>query len=613
MKKLTSEQLRSSYLEFFKERGHAVIPSASLIPENDPSVLFTTAGMHPLVPYLLGQKHPAGKRLTDVQKCVRTGDIDEVGDATHLTFFEMLGNWSLGDYFKEESIGFSFDFLTKVLEIPVEKIAVTVFAGDEDCPRDTFAASVWEKHGIPKDRIFYLPKKNNWWYAGATGPCGSDTEIFIDTGKPACSDHCDPSCDCGKWVEIWNNVFMEFNRTADGKFEPLKQKNVDTGMGLERTVCMINGLKSAYETDLFADVIARISAESGKKYGENDEDTRAIRIIADHIRTATFLIGDERGVVPSNVDQGYVLRRLIRRSVRFARQIGFDSTKLVDLAKIYIEKYKNVYPELEANADKIVDELKKEEERFSKTLENGLKEIEKVLKYVQGDKLNGKTAFRLYDTFGFPIEMTEEICREHGFGVDKEGYDKAFEEHQKKSQAGAEQKFKGGLADTSKRTTYLHTATHMLLGCLKKVLGRDDIQQKGSNITAERLRFDFNFDRPLTEEEKKAVEDAVNDAIAKDIPVVCEEMTVEEARKQNAVGVFGSRYGEMVKVYTIEGVDKEICGGPHAEHRGQRDLRRTARRAYRSARPFQIAQRAVLQRRRAPYQGYDRRRITQNE
>ena len=332
---------------------------------------------------------------------------------------------------------------------------------------------------------------------------------------------------------------------------------------------MINGLKSAYETDLFADVIAKISAESGKKYGENEEDTRAIRIIADHIRTATFLIGDERGVVPSNVDQGYVLRRLIRRSVRVATRIGFDSTKLVDLAKIYLEKYKNVYPELEVNAAKIVDELTKEEERFSKTLENGLKEIEKVLKYVQGDKLNGKTAFRLYDTFGFPIEMTEEICRERGFGVDKEGYDKAFEEHQKKSQAGAEQKFKGGLADTSKRTTYLHTATHLLLGCLKKVLGRDDIQQKGSNITAERLRFDFNFDRPLTEEEKQAVEDAVNDAIKRDIPVVCEEMTVEQAREQNAVGVFGSRYGEMVKVYTIGDVDKEICGGPHAEHTGQ--------------------------------------------
>lgn len=568
MKKMTSDELRESYLKFFESKGHKIIPSASLIPENDPSVLFTTAGMHPLVPYLLGQKHPAGKRLCDVQKCVRTGDIDEVGDATHLTFFEMLGNWSLGDYFKEESIGFSFEFLTKVLEIPVEKIAVTVFAGDEDCPRDTFAASVWEKHGIPKERIFYLPKANNWWYAGATGPCGSDTEIFIDTGKEPCGPDCSPADDCGKWVEIWNNVFMEFNRTADGKFEPLKQKNVDTGMGLERTVCMINGLSSAYETDLFAGAIAKICELSGKKYGEDEETTRAIRIIADHIRTATFMIGDERGVVPSNVDQGYVLRRLIRRAVRFARQIGCDPARLVDIAKIYIEQYKKVYPELGVNAGKIVEELAKEEERFSKTLENGLKEIEKVLKYVQGNTLNGKTAFRLYDTYGFPIEMTVEICKEKGYGVDMDGYKKAFEEHQQKSHAGAEQKFKGGLADSSEMTTYLHTATHILLATLKKVLGRDDIQQKGSNITPERLRFDFNFERPLTEEEKKAVEDGVNDAIRRDLPVTCEEMTVEEARRQNAVGVFGSRYGEIVKVYTIGDVDKEICGGPHAEHTG---------------------------------------------
>lgn len=568
MKKMTSDELRESYLKFFESKGHKIIPSASLIPENDPSVLFTTAGMHPLVPYLLGQKHPAGKRLCDVQKCVRTGDIDEVGDATHLTFFEMLGNWSLGDYFKEESIGFSFEFLTKVLEIPVEKIAVTVFAGDEDCPRDTFAASVWEKHGIAKERIFYLPKANNWWYAGPTGPCGSDTEIFIDTGKEPCGPDCSPADDCGKWVEVWNNVFMEFNRTADGKFEPLKQKNVDTGMGLERTVCMINGLSSAYETDLFAGAIAKICELSGKKYGEDEETTRAIRIIADHIRTATFMIGDERGVVPSNVDQGYVLRRLIRRAVRFARQIGCDPARLVDIAKIYIEQYKKVYPELGVNAGKIVEELAKEEDRFSKTLENGLKEIEKVLKYVQGNTLNGKTAFRLYDTYGFPIEMTVEICKEKGYGVDMDGYKKAFEEHQQKSHAGAEQKFKGGLADSSEMTTYLHTATHILLATLKKVLGRDDIQQKGSNITPERLRFDFNFERPLTEEEKKAVEDGVNDAIRRDLPVTCEEMTVEEARRQNAVGVFGSRYGEIVKVYTIGDVDKEICGGPHAEHTG---------------------------------------------
>lgn len=569
MKALKSYELRKKYLDFFASKGHHVIPSASLIPENDPSVLFTTAGMHPLVPYLLGQKHPAGKRLCDVQKCVRTGDIDEVGDATHCTFFEMLGNWSLGDYFKEESIKFSFEFLTQVLGIPVEKIAVTVFAGDEDCPRDTLAASVWESLGIAKDRIFYLPKANNWWYAGATGPCGSDTEIFIDTGKPACSDHCDPSCDCGKWVEIWNNVFMEFNRTKDGKFEPLSQKNVDTGMGLERTICMLAGYKSVYETDLFAPIIDYIAEKCGKPYGEDESVARAMRIIADHMRTATFMIGDENGIVPSNVDQGYVLRRLIRRSVRFAMQIELDVTELANIADRYVAQYCEYYPELDVAREKIHDEISKEVDKFAKTLDNGLKEIEKVLRYVQGDTLNGKTAFRLYDTFGFPIEMTQEICREKGYKVDLDGYHNAYAEHQKKSQAGAEQKFKGGLADSSEQTTCLHTATHLLLACLKKVLGRDDIQQKGSNITAERLRFDFNFDRPLTEEEKQAVEDAVNDAIARNIPVVCEEMTVEEARAQHAVGVFGSRYGEIVKVYTIGDVDKQICGGPHAESTGK--------------------------------------------
>ncbi len=569
MKALKSYELRQKYLDFFASKGHSVIASASLIPENDPSVLFTTAGMHPLVPYLLGQKHPAGTRLCDVQKCVRTGDIDEVGDATHCTFFEMLGNWSLGDYFKKESIEFSFEFLTGVLGIPVDKIAVTVFAGDEDCPRDTYAAGVWESLGIAKDRIFYLPKENNWWYAGATGPCGSDTEIFIDTGKPACGEHCDPSCDCGKYVEIWNNVFMEFNRTKDGKFEPLAQKNVDTGMGLERTICMLGGLQSVYETDLFAHVIEQIAALCGKTYGADEQTTRAMRIIADHMRTATFMIGDENGIVPSNVDQGYVLRRLIRRSVRFAMQLGIDAARLSDIAQAYVDQYRAYYPELGANEQKIVGEVSKEVDKFAKTLDNGIREIEKVLRYVQGDTLNGKTAFRLYDTFGFPIEMTQEICREKGYGVDLDGYRNAFAEHQKKSQAGAEQKFKGGLADSGEQTTYLHTATHLLLASLKKVLGTDDIQQKGSNITAERLRFDFNFDRPLTDSEKQAVEAAVNNAIARDIPVVCEEMTVEQAREQHAVGVFGSRYGEIVKVYTIGDVDKQICGGPHAEHTGQ--------------------------------------------
>ena len=568
MKKMTSRELRDSYLEFFKSKGHAVIPSASLIPENDPSVLFTTAGMHPLVPYLLGQKHPAGKRLCDVQKCVRTGDIDEVGDATHCTFFEMLGNWSLGDYFREESIEFSFEFLTKVLEIPTEKIAVSVFAGDEDCERDEIAAKKWNELGIAKDKIFYLPKENNWWYAGPTGPCGSDTEIFIDTGKEPCGEDCSPACDCGKYVEIWNNVFMQFNRDKDGNFQPLAQKNVDTGMGLERTICMLNGYQSVYETDLFADVIAKISSLCGKEYGKDEEETRAMRIIADHMRTAPFMIGDEKGIVPSNVDQGYVLRRLLRRSVRFARQLGMDSKELVTIAEMFIDKYCDIYTELADNRDKVLTEIAKEEEKFGKTLENGIKEIEKVLKFVQNGMLNGKTAFRLYDTYGFPIEMTQEICKEKGFGVDIEGYHNAFAEHQKKSQAGAEQKFKGGLADSGEQTTYLHTATHLMLAGLKKVLGRDDIEQKGSNITAERLRFDFNFERPLTEEEKKGVEKFVNDAIARDIPVVCEEMPIEKAREINAVGVFGSRYGEVVKVYTIGDVDCQICGGPHAERTG---------------------------------------------
>ncbi len=565
---MKSYELRDKYLNFFASKGHAIIPSSSLIPENDPSVLFTTAGMHPLVPYLLGQKHPAGTRLTDVQKCVRTGDIDEVGDATHCTFFEMLGNWSLGDYFKKESITFSYEFLTEVLGIPVEKLAVTVFEGDEDAPRDEVAASVWESLGIPKDRIFYLPKKHNWWIASTTGPCGGDTEIFVDTGKVV-EGNPSPADDGGKWVEIWNNVFMEFYRHPDGSYTPLSQKNVDTGMGLERTLCMLNGYKSVYETDLFSDIIARLEALSGKKYGSQESVTKAMRIIADHMRTATFMIGDEKGVTPSNVDQGYVLRRLLRRAVRYARTIDLDSTLLTDIAKMYIDKYKDVYPELAANSEHIVSEIAKEEEKFSKTLGNGIKEMEKVLKWVQGDTLNGKTAFRLYDTFGFPIEMTVEIAAERGYKVDIDGYNTAFEEHQKKSQAGAEQKFKGGLADTGERTVYLHTATHLLLASLKKVLGRDDIYQKGSNITAERLRFDFNFERPLTDGEKKAVEDAVNEVIAKDIPVTCREMTIEQAREEGATGVFGSKYGEVVKVYTIGDYSKEICGGPHAEHTGQ--------------------------------------------
>jgi len=567
MRKLTTKQLREEYLKFFAERGHTIIPSASLIPDNDPTVLFTTAGMHPLVPFLMGEKHPGGKRLADVQKCVRTGDIDDVGDATHCTFFEMLGNWSLGDYFKEESINFSFDFLTKVLEIPIEKLAVSVFAGDEDCPRDDFSASVWEKLGIKKENIYYLPKKNNWWGpAGITGPCGPDTEIFIIRDQPKCSEECSPACDCGKFVEIWNNVFMEYDKQSDGTFKPLKQKNVDTGMGLERTVAMLNGFESVYETDVFAPIISILREKSGK----GDEYIREMRIIADHIRTATFMMGDEKGITPGNVDQGYVLRRLIRRSLRFARKLELDAASLAEISKVYIDQYAPYYGELRQNEHKIIEELNKETEKFEKTLNQGLREFEKLLKYIQDKRISGKAAFKLYDTYGFPIEITVELAKENGIIVDMEGFENAYKEHQAKSHAGAEQKFKGGLADHTEETSKLHTATHLLNAALKKVLNDDTIQQKGSNITAERLRFDFNFPRPLTPEEIAQVEEEVNKAIQAGYDVVCEEMPLEKAKEKGAVGVFSDRYEANVKVYSIGNYSMEICGGPHAAN--TRDL-----------------------------------------
>lgn len=569
MKKITAEQLRNLYLKFFEDKGHKIIPSASLIPENDPSVLFTTAGMHPLVPYLLGEKHPAGNRLTDVQKCVRTGDIDEVGDASHLTFFEMLGNWSLGDYFNYESIGFSFEFLTgkDYLAIPIERLAVTVFSGDEDCPRDESSANRWKELGIPEDKIFYLPKKNNWWIAGETGPCGPDTEMFIDRGTEKCSPDCSPACDCGKYLEIWNNVFMQYYKNEDGTYSKLDQKNVDTGMGLERTLCILNGVESVYDIELFEEAKAEIEALTGKKYGESEEVTKAFRIILDHVRTATFLIGDTKGIVPSNVDQGYVLRRLIRRAVRFGRNIVLPDGSLSKIAKCYVEKYKNAYPELVDNQAKIYDELNKEEEKFSKTLNDGLKEFNKVVTHIQGTTFPGKTAFRLYDTFGFPLEITQELAKEQGFTVDVEGYENAFKEHQKKSSVGSEQKFKGGLADQSETTAKLHTATHLMQAALRKVLS-PDVSQKGSNITTERLRFDFNFERPMTQDEIKEVERLVNEAIKADVPVTMEEMTVDQARASGAIGLFDSRYGDKVKVYTMGEFSKEICGGPHAQRTG---------------------------------------------
>ena len=565
---LDSKELRSKYLNFFASKGHTVIPSASLIPENDPTVLFTTAGMHPLVPYLLGQKHPGGKRLTDVQKCVRTGDIDEVGDDTHCTFFEMLGNWSLGDYFNYESIGYSYEFLTKELGISPSRLAVSVFAGDEDCPRDVKSAERWEELGIPKERIFYLPKKNNWWIAGTTGPCGPDTEIFIVTDKEPCSPECSPACDCGRYVEIWNNVFMQYYKHPDGTYTPLEQKNVDTGMGLERTLAMLNGYKSVYETDVLRPVVEYIT-ETSCRSAEGD-DLKAIRIIADHIRTATFMLGDEKGIVPSNVDRGYILRRLIRRAVRYARLIDLAPSALTECAAKYVDIYAEAYPELRTNREKIMTELDKEIGKFDVTLQQGLKEFDKLLKYIQDKRMSGKAAFRLYDTYGFPIEMTLELARDNGITVDLEGYERAYNEHQQKSKAGAEQKFKGGLADSSEATTNLHTATHILLAALRKVTGDETVMQKGSNITPERLRVDFNFPRALTPEEIKAVEAEVNGVIDAGIEVVSEEMSVEAARAAGAIGVFGDRYGETVKVYTVGDYSKEICGGPHAKN--TRDL-----------------------------------------
>lgn len=568
--KITSQFLREKYLKFFEQRGHAVIQSASLIPENDPSVLFTTAGMHPLIPYLLGQKHPKGTRLTDVQKCVRTGDIEEVGDDSHLTFFEMLGNWSLGDYFNHESIKWSYEFLTSkdYLGLDVNRISVTVFAGDDDAKRDEDSAQVWQSCGIPKERIFYLPKKNNWWIAGTTGPCGPDTEIFWDTGKPACSENCSPACDCGKYLEIWNNVFMQFNRQADGTYLPLSQKNVDTGMGLERTVCVLNGYKSVYDIDLFQGAFAKICELSGKSYEQDAKTKKAMRVIADHIRTATFLLGDPVGVVPSNVDQGYVLRRLIRRAVRMANSLDMPKGSIAEIAKVYIDVYKGVYDELTVNADKIIDELNKEEDKFSKTLVAGEKEFLKVISHIPGNVVPGGTAFKLYDTFGFPVEMTEELAAENGFTVDVEGFKQKYAEHQAKSHAGSEQRFKGGMAEGGGiETTYLHTATHLLQAALRKTLGTE-VQQKGSNITPERLRFDFTFGRPMTEEEIKIVEDLVNDAISRKLPITCEEMPIEDARNSGALGFFGNKYGEIVKVYTMGDFSKEICGGPHAENTG---------------------------------------------
>ena len=572
MKTLTLQGLRDLYLSFFHLKGHAVIPSASLIPENDPTVLFTTAGMHPLVPYLLGEKHPAGVRLTDVQKCLRTDDIDEVGDASHLTFFEMLGNWSLGDYFKKESIAFSWEFLTSQdwLGIDPDRLFFTCFEGDADAPRDTVAHGCWIDQGVSPDHIVYLPKVHNWWGpAGQTGPCGPDTEIFYDTGAPACGPGCQAGCGCGKYLEIWNNVFMEYNKIADGVYEPLTQKNVDTGMGLDRTVATLQGVESVFDTDGFTPIIRRIESLCGKPYSNHAPHTRAFRVIADHMRCSVFLLGDQRGVTPSNVDQGYVLRRLIRRSIRFAMQLDMPASSLAQIADAVIVTYGSFYAELEQNRDMILSELDKEEQRFSNALKRGVREFDRLAATLDGMGISGREAFHLYDTYGFPIELTQELAAERGLSVDLEGFDAAFKAHQEMSQLGAEQRFKGGLADNAEATAQLHTATHLLHAALRNVLNDEGVAQKGSNITAERLRFDFSFPRKLTPEELAAVEAGVNEAILADVAVTCTEMSPSEAKEQGAIGLFESKYGECVKVYSIEGYSKEICGGPHAARTGQ--------------------------------------------
>lgn len=553
-------EIRNKYLEFFKSKGHSVITGAKLVPENDPTVLFTTAGMHPLVPYLSGQKHPEGTRLVDYQKCLRTNDIDEVGDNRHLTFFEMLGNWSLGDYFKEDSIKYSYEFLTKVLNIPSEKIFVTCFEGDEDAPRDEEAASIWKECGIPEERIYFFGKDDNWWIAGNTGPCGPDTEIFYDTGVEKCSNECNPSCDCGKYIEIWNNVFMQYYKQEDGTYEPLAQKNVDTGMGLERMTYIMQGKDNVFETELFAPVIEKI-----KSMSKHPEDS-ALKIIAEHMRSSSMLIAD--GVIPSNVDQGYVLRKLIRRIVRSMRKIEINPDKILEICETLIENSKNMYPELEENRESIISEIVKEKDKFMNTLIHGEKEFMKIIKKLESENtkiIDGENLFRLYDTYGFPPEVTNDLAKENGYEVDMKSFDKYFDEHKEKSKKGLDGVFKGGLADNSETTTFYHTATHLILESMQRILG-EHVMQKGSNITAERIRFDFSNPEKVQRDVLDKIEVMVNEQIDKALEVTCEEMSIEKAREIGARGVFGDKYGEKVKVYSIGDFSKEICGGPHASN-----------------------------------------------
>lgn len=565
-----ANDLRQKYIQFFKSKGHTEIGSASLLPENDPTVLFTTAGMHPLVPFLQGERHPAGKRLVSCQKCVRTGDIDEVGDAFHLTFFEMLGNWSLGDYFKPEAIRWSWEFLTSPewLGLDPDRLSVTCFAGDQDAPKDTEAAALWAACGVPAERIFFLGKKHNWWGpAGQTGPCGPDTEMFWHTDVPPCGDQCSPACTCGHYVEIWNDVFMEYDKQADGSFRPLKQKNVDTGMGLVRTVAALQGFSSAYETDLYAPIMAQVAALTLVEGGTLKVPQQ--RVIADHLTAATMIISD--GVVPANIGAGYVVRRLIRRAVRMGRKMGIEKPLCETIGRAAIDVYGKLYPEVARNSEQIIAALTTEETAFAATLTRGLREFEQVAHAVETDPAQDGTplfpvqkAFMLYETYGFPPELTRELAAERGYGWDQEGYAAVEQKHREVSRADRGS-FKGGLADHSEITTQLHTATHLLQAALRKVLG-DHVAQRGSNITPERLRFDFSHGEKMTPEQIREAESLVQKAIDDDLPVTMREISLEDARRENAIGLFGERYGSHVRVYDIGEFSKEICGGPHTPH-----------------------------------------------
>ncbi|MFW9990446.1 MAG: alanine--tRNA ligase [Candidatus Odinarchaeota archaeon] len=563
---MDSRELCNKYLEFFRQKSHAIIPSASLIPEHDPTVLFTTAGMHPLKPYLLGQPHPQGKRVVNVQKCIRTSDIDEVGDSTHMTFFEMLGNWSFGDYFKKKAVEWSYEFLTgsEWLGIDPDRLSFTVFAGDEVVPRDDEAADLWKKHGIPEERIHYLPREDNWWGpAGKTGPCGPCTEMFYDTGKDPCSPECKPGCSCGKYFEIWNDVFMTYNKTADGTYVPLEQHNVDTGMGVERTIAVLTGKSSVYEIETLVPLMEAVRKLVSIENDPDEGQTKAIRIIADHIRAVTFIMGDDRGILPSNVEHGYVVRRLIRKAIRQGRMLDIQGQFLPELAGIVIDIYRDTYPELDRNKDFVLTGLAKEEKNFSKALDRGLKRFQQI--FSRNGKITGEDAFLLFTSFGFPVEMTRELAEEQGLSINMVEFEKEFEHHRQLSRESTKGKFESGLADHSERTTQLHTTTHLLHQALRNILG-DHVQQKGSNVTKDRTRFDFNYDRKLTAEEVAKIEEIVNEKVKQAIPVSKTELSPEDALKSGALGFFQEKYGEKVTVYSVGDYSKEICTGPHVKN-----------------------------------------------